>query len=403
MRNPFVIQRDIVYGEPFCDRENEIERFLSAVRMGESLCLISPRRYGKTSLLNQIAGKLEETNWLTAKIDLMKIFSDRELAREIERTRIALMSRWKQVAQKVGKALKRFKRPTIELEYEDIRLSLGLGHPEVPEGKALLRESLERLCALPEETGLPVFVYFDEFQRIREIDPKGHLEALFRSVFQGRTHEFLPVYLGSRRHMLKMIFADEGAPFFKSATILNLGTIHHDSFVSFVRNQFKKTLKITFPKGLAFGICNFFDGHPHLLNKTAANIWDMYVRNGQKADGDVLRAACKESLLNVIREETETYIESNQKTPFNQISVLRQIGLMGLVPKPYSREFLKNCDVSQSQMQKILAALIEDDRVVKDNRGIYVEDPFERLALKMMGTSQEQRSSIIDAFLKRVG
>ncbi len=54
-------------------------------------------------------------------------------------------------------------------------------------------------------------------------------------------------------------------------------------------------------------------------------------------------------------------------------------------------------------MQKILAALIEDDRVVKDNRGIYVEDPFERLALKMMGTSQEQRSSIIDAFLKRVG
>ena len=88
MDNPFIIQRDILYGEPFCDREEEIERCLSATRMGESICLISPRRYGKTSLLNQVAGKLEEQGWLTAKIDFMQALSDIELAKEVERTRL---------------------------------------------------------------------------------------------------------------------------------------------------------------------------------------------------------------------------------------------------------------------------------------------------------------------------
>lgn len=118
MDNPFIIQRDILHGEPFCDREEEIERFLSAARMRESICLISPRRYGKTSLLNQVAGKLSEQGWLTAKIDFMQAFSEIELAKEVERTRLNLLGASRPAVKMFGKSVKNFKNTKIEVDFE---------------------------------------------------------------------------------------------------------------------------------------------------------------------------------------------------------------------------------------------------------------------------------------------
>ncbi len=279
MDNPFIIQRDILYGEPFCDREKEIERYLSAARMGESICLISPRRYGKTSLLNQVAGKLAEKGWLTAKIDFMQALSDIELAKEVERTRLNLLGTWRRAIQKLGKSVQSLKKTKIEIDFEDLHFSMGLGGLDETNGRTLLKGSLSRLRELPEKTGMPLMVYLDEFQRVREIDPKGNLEAMIRAAFQKRAKKFLPMYLGSKRHMLQMMFADKSTPLFKSATLLSLDTIRIDRFASFASQQFKQSIKSHIPVNLASAMGSLFQGHPHLLNKTAALIWDMCLRD----------------------------------------------------------------------------------------------------------------------------
>ena len=193
MQNPFIIQRDILYGEPFCDRAEEIERYLAAARMGESLCLISPRRYGKTSLLNQVGGRLQEQGWLTAKIDFMQTLSDVEIAKEISKT----------------------------------------------------------------------------------------------------------------------------------------------------------------------------------------------------------------AMLTVTREETEAFLEVNRKIPLNHMTVLRQIAIRRTIPKPYSGEFLRICKLTQSQMQKIIESLIADDRIYRNDAGLHIADPLERMALRLIGTSSEWRSEMIQNLLNR--
>jgi hypothetical protein len=397
MDNPFIIQRDILYGEPFCDREEEIARYLSAARMGESICLISPRRYGKTSLLNQIAGRLEEQGWLTAKIDFMQALSDIELAKEVERTRVNLLGTWRRAIQKLGKSVQRLKKTKIEVEFEDLHFSMGLGGLDETNGRTFLNGCLIRLRDLPEKTGMPLMIYLDEFQRVREIDPKGNLEAMIRTAFQKRTKKFLPMYLGSRRHMLQMMFADKSTPLFKSATLLPLETIRIDRFSSFASQQFKQTIKSHLPVNLALALGRFFQGHPHLLNKTAALIWDMCLRdNIRKVSKDI----CKHAMLEIIREETDAILEVNRKTPLHHMTVLRQIAVRKTVPKPYSAEFLRICNLTQSRMQKIIDALVSDDRIYRDDTGLHIVDPLEGLALSMIGSSPEWRSEMINSLLE---
>jgi predicted AAA+ superfamily ATPase len=58
MANPFEFGR-AMRADAIVDREEELNRLTAAVRNGERLFLIGPRRYGKTSLLNYMQSQLE--------------------------------------------------------------------------------------------------------------------------------------------------------------------------------------------------------------------------------------------------------------------------------------------------------------------------------------------------------
>ncbi len=54
----------------FCDREEETEKLVSALRNGRNVTLVSPRRMGKTGLIRHAFHRMEQTNgeiatWLT--------------------------------------------------------------------------------------------------------------------------------------------------------------------------------------------------------------------------------------------------------------------------------------------------------------------------------------------------
>ena len=52
MPNPFVYG-EVVPGESFVDREVELDRLIGDLAAGQKVFLISPRRYGKSSLIRQ--------------------------------------------------------------------------------------------------------------------------------------------------------------------------------------------------------------------------------------------------------------------------------------------------------------------------------------------------------------
>ena len=78
MKNPFRYG-EVVTGEDFADRETELENLTRSLKAGQTIFLISPRRYGKTSLIMNALDKLQKEGFYTAYIDLFKVSSFKSL------------------------------------------------------------------------------------------------------------------------------------------------------------------------------------------------------------------------------------------------------------------------------------------------------------------------------------
>src|SRR3970282_1985631 len=72
--NPFRIGVPVTGGE-LADRQTELETILKEVQAGSRLFLISPRRYGKTSLLLETRNRLQAQNIPVAYVDLYQATS----------------------------------------------------------------------------------------------------------------------------------------------------------------------------------------------------------------------------------------------------------------------------------------------------------------------------------------
>lgn len=59
-----------VKGKNFIGREKEIALLMEYMKMGQSVVLIAPRRFGKTSLILEVLQRLKKQGYYTAFIDV---------------------------------------------------------------------------------------------------------------------------------------------------------------------------------------------------------------------------------------------------------------------------------------------------------------------------------------------
>jgi AAA+ ATPase superfamily predicted ATPase len=82
MDNPFRYGH-IVIGEAFTDRARELDELVSSARSGQSVVIISPRRYGKTSLVMRARERLVKSGVLVAYADLFRATTKQQLVDEL--------------------------------------------------------------------------------------------------------------------------------------------------------------------------------------------------------------------------------------------------------------------------------------------------------------------------------
>src|SRR5438105_15317255 len=81
-RNPFRFG-DVATGEHFTDRKHEIAELVGDLRSGQNVLIISPRRYGKTSLMTAVMDRIRKRHVLVAYIDLLRTTSKERFAIQI--------------------------------------------------------------------------------------------------------------------------------------------------------------------------------------------------------------------------------------------------------------------------------------------------------------------------------
>ena len=371
--NPFYYG-DLALDEAFTDRKSELAALEADLRNGLNVALIAPRRYGKSSLVRRATQELVREGALVAEVDLMKTPTKERLASALARSIYrdltkGLVTKAKEQARDHLKMFAGLRiAPVITVNPEDASYSFSFSASHAEED---IDATLERLLELPAQLAAEqkkrVVLYFDEFQEITDIDPK--LPTLMRAVFQEQT-EVAHVYAGSKREMMHRLFTDRNEPFYKSAKVMEIGTIAPDLFKAFVKERFDATDR-GIPDAVLDDLLAVTRGHPYGTQELAYALWEE-VPEGFTAAATDLEAA----LSAVLRAENAHFT-----LLWETISRAQRLVLQALASEPgrvQSSAYRSKFGLpAASTVQRAIEVLVRDELVARRPDGAHeIIEPF---------------------------
>ena len=261
MNNPFIITGNIPE-KYFCDRLDESAKIIRTLSNGGNLCLMSPRRMGKSKLVKFCYDKHEMSDkFYTFYVDILHTSGLREFTYAFgQKVFDTLHTKSKKMFTSFVQGLKSINAkfgfdpvnntPTFSLELGDIN------RPEYT-----LAEIFECL----EKADKPCIVAFDEFQQITKY-PEKNIEALLRSHIQQLSNVNF-IFSGSERHIVSEMFLSSARPFYNSTSIMELHPIKPDVYKDFVCGLFQKFGRKV-DEDDVLKIYNAFEGNTYYMQKT---------------------------------------------------------------------------------------------------------------------------------------
>jgi hypothetical protein len=243
MKNPFNYLQ-FAKGDQFYDRREILLDLRSRFLSGQTNVVIyGPRRYGKSSLVAELAEQLEKAGIICFTFDMVKMATVGLFA-EAYATR--LYQRLAPVRSGVRQIAEFFKRlrPKLTIGSDG---EAGFTFDAVPGGMG--PEELSEVLDLPQRLsdGKRILIIMDEFQEVESLLPDCGFERVMRSVIQAHRNVSY-IFLGSRYHLLRRMFTDHARPFYKSAITMMLDKPPLEESIAFVASRFESAGKVISPE-----------------------------------------------------------------------------------------------------------------------------------------------------------
>lgn len=228
--------------ENFTDRKEECERLTLNFRSLINTTIISPRRWGKTSLVEAVAKKVMAEN-KTIKVCFLDIFNVRNeaefyehFAKEVLK---ATASRWEEMAANAKNFLAQL-LPKISFSPDSqAEISFGVSWETLQRSPDDILSLAENI-AKSQNTNIVVCI--DEFQAIGDFADSLAFQRKLRSHWQHH-HNVAYCLYGSKRHMLLNIFSNVSMPFYKFGDIMFLQKIDNAVWGKFIKKRFEESDK----------------------------------------------------------------------------------------------------------------------------------------------------------------
>lgn len=363
--NPFILT-PMIPEEYFCDREEETRRLVTTVTNQSNIVLISPRRVGKTGLINHCFEQPEiKDEFITISIDILHTTSFGELILELGN------AVFKNVAKRSDRMLAKFTAALRSLRasfgYDPLNgtptFDIKLGQVSTPD------YTLDEILGYLEEADKPCIVAIDEFQQITNY-PEKNIEALLRGRIQRLRNTFF-IFAGSERRIMNEMFFSSKRPFYQSASLMLLEPIKIENYIAFVKHHFEANNKL-------------------INDETITNIYHqwqgitMYMHRILH-DAFIIVQEGEECTMQVIEDVTNTYISQNEKrlqemlafiSP-QQKELLYAIAREGVATKLTSAAFVKRNQLkSASAVQSAVKRLLEYDIITQKGHEFSISDPL---------------------------
>lgn len=366
-RNPFFFG-EVVTGENFTDRVDETKRLTEELRGGHNIFLISPRRYGKTSLIINVLEHLNREDLFTFYFDLYKVSSLRELleayAKGVARSCTTRVERFSGFIKDIFPGL----RPKIVIGSD--------GAPSIEVDVQLkdkdLMDSLEEVFDVPEKIARKrkrnFVVVFDEFQEILNLDGE-RIEKMMRACFQHH-HRVAYLFAGSKRHLIYSMVSDPNRAFYKLGDIMNLQKIKPAEMMIFLKKQFSKgPIKAT--ENVLDYVLKISENVPYNVQYLCHHLWNWCLEAKRVEKQDVMKV-----VDNIIAEQSANYIISWDGLSLHQRLFLKAISKSQAKPI-FSKDFIAENELGTSgSIQKSITLLKKKNIIDVDAKKIRFNDIF---------------------------
>ena len=365
MKNPFKYG-EVVTGENFCNREEELKRIHRAIKNGQSFWMYSPRRFGKTSLVMKAFETLKEKDIITLYFDFYNVHNFDDFVRKYSQVLAKGLFNWKNNIDKLSKiAYKYFKNLYPKISIDTLGTpSLSLEIQNIKE-----QEDLKTVLNIPEKfsENKKICIAFDEFQEIYRIEP--FINNWMRSEFQFHKNVSY-IFLGSQQSLMEHTFTNMNSPFYEYGFKMNIDPISEIDLTKYIKRQFKKTGQIIYDKTIT-EILSESRCHPHFTQYFASFVWDM-IMEGEDQESPEFKSKWVRRIVagqSLIFQNIYDQLSLNQRRSLIAISYLNG-------EKLFSGEYRKKFDLPEtSSLTSTIKSLMKKSLIQKINGSYEIINP----------------------------
>ncbi|MBS5202412.1 MAG: ATP-binding protein [Bacteroides ovatus] len=343
MEKPFVFGV-ATSGDNFTDREKETQRLLLNFAHGVNTVLISPRRWGKTSLVKKVAQLSQDNKRKVVYIDIFSCRTENEFYRLFATSIL--------INPKISIGADPMNDFSISFEY-NMQNNTENDILQLPEKIAIEKE-------------IQIVICIDEFQQISDFEDSKTFQKKLRSVWQLQQHVSYCLF-GSKKHLMNELFEKKNLPFYKFGDAIYLTKIETKYWIEYICKRFENTGKHISPE-LAEEICRLVDNHSSYVQQLS---WLLWIRTINTATTEQLTYALEDLLdQNNILFQSET-----ENLSAYQMNFLKAI-VDGIHTKFSSKEVISKYNLGTSaNIVRLKNALLQKELIETNGKEIVLADP----------------------------
>jgi len=371
-----VMDKPFIFGIPvedthFIGREKEIQRLSTNFKYGVNTILLSPRRWGKTSLVNKVAGLVASKDLVVVKMDIFSCRNEYDFyntfSAAILKQTASRIEEWKDLAKGFIEKL----TPKISLSPDpnsEYSVSLGItSKTHSPE------ELLEFPETIAKRKGCHIVVCIDEFQQVGEFPDSLNVQKRMRTIWQHQKNVSYCLY-GSKMHMMTNLFQKKSYPFYKFGEVQYLKAIPLDAWTTYISNRFEKEQK-HISETLIKALCESVEYQSSYVQQLAYNVFLL-------TETEVTESILNQAVEDLVDQSSGIFIEQVQSLTTYQLNFLRAV-LAGNHNGFGEKEIRENYSLgAPSNIVRLKKSLIDKELIEITKDGVIIGDPVLRFWLK---------------------
>ena len=343
--NPFVFGK-AAEGTYFTDRAEDARRLNANLTHGINTILISPRRWGKTSLVKKVLSEIDRPDIKPVFIDIFQCKSEYEFyhifATAVIKQTSSKFDEWVEMAKTfLSNISPKFSFGTDPIN--DFSLSFEWNPKDNTEGDIL--QLPEKIA---QKKGIQIVICLDEFQQIADFTDSVKFQKKLRSVWQHQQNVTYCMF-GSKKHLMENLFNDKNMPFYKFGDMMFLKKIPTEEWVPFICGKFQETGKHISPD-LAAKICETTENLSSYVQHLAWVVW--YKTDKTVTNKDIVSA------INDLMEQNKVFfqreVEQLSETQLNFLRALASGITSGFSRKEVIRKYRLESSANVQAVKKAL-------------------------------------------------